>query len=569
MIDGWLVRLSPGTVPQAVGTPPSVAERDGLKVFAQGTVFGAAAPADAVLDAYRRSGRAAFAGLRGRFSAIVWDAARDELLATRDPLGIGPLFHARDGGGALLISPWAAVLRAQDGVGREIDPLYVGGQLIVGLPAFAEETPFPAVRRIPAGHLLRARGRSVTVERYWDLPEERPAPADVHERFAELLEQAVRRAQGEGRAAIMLSGGIDSALIAAASARVGGEPPLALAILNPTPEADEERSQRTVAGELGLELVAVAPDDVIPAGEILPRALRLGAPLPAGVLQPVGDELMRRARDAGCSAIVDGNGGDEWLMPFTSLAGERIVRLDPRAVRDMHGAWPYLFPEASPRDLARLLVWDGGLRPLAHGAVRRSLPASGKARLHRRRVERAAARFPGWLLPGRRERLAEWSIERFPRGSMFRLHRAEKRDVLTSSYTTALAESHEATRHRTGVELVSPIWDADLVAFLASLPQATLVAGGRPKSLALRYLEPVISLTRGWPAKTFGDSVVTEMLEREWDAAWRFLGGTPKLEHLGVVAGRQAGDQVVPGFSRQKMATWDVMAVEAWLRDCL
>lgn len=564
----WVVRLEPDAPPRVEGPAPESAERGGVRVSLEGTVFGSDAPAEAVLRSYLDRGRAAFPSLRGRFSLVVWDGGRRELFALRDPTGARPLFHARGAGGTLLISPSMDALARAPGVDRELDPLYLAGQFVMGIPSAPHETAFRGIRRLPAGVLLCARGSTESIHRYWRLPDERVAPGDVQEQFNALVEQAVHRCQGDGRAAVMLSGGIDSALVAAASTRIGAEPPLALAVLNPTPQADEERTQRAVASALGLEILAVAPEDVVPAGQMLTRSLEL-MPVPswpAGALQCVGDELMRQARELGCTSVLDGNGGDEWLVPFDALAGERLIRGDVMTVRDMHQAWPYFHPGASGRDLVRHLVWDGSLRRMAEIAARRALPGPLSARLWRRTRERRAGRLPGWLLPGRGRDLAQWSIDRRQRVSIRNMHRDEKRFLLGAPYTSALMESHVSTRARTGIALCSPLWDADLVAFLASLPQRALVGGGQAKALALGYLAPHLPFARRWPPKTFGDSVIAAVLRREGAAALRSLRGMPALSDLGVVDHHLLQQRVGSPAVRGELDHWSAMAVEAWLR---
>ena len=100
----------------------------------------------------------------------------------------------------------------------------------------------------------------MAVRRYWRPGHKASAgevtPGDAVERLEELLDQAVRRATSLGRLGIFLSGGVDSAVVAASATRVGRAgslpDPLALSLVYPDPEASEERTQRTVADQLGI-----------------------------------------------------------------------------------------------------------------------------------------------------------------------------------------------------------------------------------------------------------------------------------------------------------------------------
>lgn len=564
MTQDWLVRLPRDGEPEVVaGTLATAAARD-VTVLFDGTLFDEAEPAAALLDAYLRSGPRAFPRLRGRFTLLVWDGRAGELHALRDPTGMRPLFHAAGSGGELL-APSIDALLAAPGVARDADPLYVAGQLIMALSSHPDETAFPAVRRVPPGHVLRVRGGRATSGLYWDPFGEVAAGRDTDERFGELLERAVRRAGR--RPAVMLSGGIDSALVATAAARTSAAP-VALSILNPTPEADESWAQRRVAAELGVEQLAAAPADVVPAGEILTRSVEL-APAwawPPGALQSVGVDLASQAAAKGCDVLLTGDGGDEWLMPFASLAPPRLLRLDLRTIRDLHGAWGYLSPGVSGARLARGVAWRGTLRPMARAALLRAAPAGVRARLERRMRDRAAASFPEWLLPGRRGDLAQWWIERYPRGPLLAMHEVEKRHLQSAPFASALMESQRSIARRCGLDVVSPLWDADVVAFAASLPPERLIQGGVAKALARTYMRPHLSFADRWPAKTFGDSVVARMLETEGEAAWRRLAGVTALTQLGAVDPNLLSCLFTGRQGRRSLRAWDVVSVEGWLR---
>ena len=78
-----------------------------------------------------------------------------------------------------------------------------------------------------------------------------------------MLQRAVERGVGSGPAGVYLSGGLDSASVAAAAADVsrsrGLPAPLALLVLLRGTQADEETTQRIVAQALGLHQLARTP----------------------------------------------------------------------------------------------------------------------------------------------------------------------------------------------------------------------------------------------------------------------------------------------------------------------
>lgn len=535
-----------------------------------------------LLRAYLRLGHAVLPRLRGRFTAVIWDTSRSILLALRDPLGVRPLYRV-DRNGEVLVSAHMDLLLRQPGVDKTIDPMVAAG-FIAALPAGPEETPFVAVRRVPPGHLLRVDGSTREVRRYWEPISPASASADPSEQFGTLLDQAVRRCHSEGRLGVFLSGGIDSATIAAAAARLsherGLEPPCAISIFNPTAEANEEAMQRAVAAGLRLPLIAAAPDDVVPPGELLRAALQLapGGAWPPGLLAPVLDHCTAQARESGCQTLLTGDGGDEWLLPFSSWAADRVLHLDLPALLAMVRAWPYSHPGASRRRLVRALLWTRGARPLLRGPPARALARLAPDHLRRVKGRHLTSRFPDWLLPSqaRRSELIDWRIERSPEiplSQLSQLHSREKRQLLSASFTSGLMEEAFTTGRRLGTEILSPFLDADLVGFLLNLPEKILIRGGRSKALARDYLAPDLPFAESWPPKTFGDSVVAAMLGREGREAWRELGGAPTLAGLGVVdEGRLDAlfdaDSVASAISTAPVL-WDMLSLEAWLRSCM
>ncbi|MDP9270159.1 MAG: asparagine synthase-related protein [Chloroflexota bacterium] len=568
---------------------PQVASRGGIELVFDGVLYDSteftralglvsgASEADLLLNGYLRHGDALLPRLRGRFSIILWNASKRELLAIRDPVGIRPLFHAR-GDGGLLVSPFLDRLLRQPGVEREVDVRVAAGQMIVGLPAAPEETTFTAVHRVPAGHVLRARGHSTDVHRYWEPASPGTECSEPSEQFGALLDRAVRRCDGGGRFGVAVSGGLDSATIATAAARLsrdrGLKTPCAISLLNPTPEADEEPMQRAVAAELGLTLLAAGPDDEIPPGRMLAAALAL-APVsswPPGLLAPLFDVLAQRAVDRGCETVLTGDGGDEWLLPLSSWAADRLLHLDLPALLAMLRAWPYSYPGMRSRDLTRALLWTWGARPLLRGVAARALTVAAPHRFRRLRMRTIASAIPDWLVPSpaRRLELIDWGIERTPEVPLFQLHRAEKHRLLSASFVSGLMEEAFTTGRRLGVEILSPLWDVDLIGFLLSIPEKILIRGGRAKALARDYIAPDLPFAETWPSKTFADSIVVAAVNREGRTAWRELGGAPTLARLGIVDADQVSGVLakhrngspLPGAT----ALWEMMALESWLR---
>jgi asparagine synthase (glutamine-hydrolysing) len=171
---------------------------------------------EVVLHGYRQWGDGVLVRLNGMFAIAVWDAPRQRLLLARDRAGVKFLYYRLDGDELVFGSELRAVHAA--GTGRpDLDP--------VALNLFLRYryTPSPltiytGVRKLAAGTSLVVADGRVTVERYWDYdPTPVPAtPAAAQEELLARYAEAVRRQLvSDVPVGLLLSGGVDSALLLA------------------------------------------------------------------------------------------------------------------------------------------------------------------------------------------------------------------------------------------------------------------------------------------------------------------------------------------------------------------
>ncbi|KFL35688.1 asparagine synthase B [Arenimonas donghaensis] len=143
---------------------------------------------------YRQEGPAAFARLNGIFAFALWDAEASRLLVARDPMGVCPLYWGHDGDGRLwLASEMKALARL-----------------------------CPDVAAFPPGHVYDSHGGELRCfhERPW---REHASTVGVTVGPGELraaFEQAVhRQMMTDVPYGVLLSGGLDSSLVAACAAK--------------------------------------------------------------------------------------------------------------------------------------------------------------------------------------------------------------------------------------------------------------------------------------------------------------------------------------------------------------
>lgn len=273
--------------------------------------------------AYRAWGSDLPAFILGDFAFALWDGAKRELFAARDHLGVRSVYYAETPT-RLYVSNWLEALRAAPGVPDTLHDPAICDFLLCGMPLDAAATAFAAIRRLPPAHRLRAGPhRPTKVTRYWRLPLEEPLylrKRDMVERFRETLGTAVSDRVGSGGVAVSLSGGVDSATVAALAARTLESRGRLHALraytvhsANLWPEGREDEFAARAAEYLGIAWECVRPEDF---PTFYDRASRVPA-APEPIHSPQHDLFVRQARVMAGHATVGltGNGADPALLP--------------------------------------------------------------------------------------------------------------------------------------------------------------------------------------------------------------------------------------------------------------
>ena len=187
----------------------------------KGHRFRTATDTETIVHLYEEYGPRCVDALRGMFAFAIWDDSRKSLLLARDRLGKKPLYYAQYDG-ALLFGSELKCLLQYPGFPRRIHleaiDHYLSLQYIPDpLSAFRD------VQKLPPAHFLTWQCGRVHVERYWQLKYEPKLTASAEELEEELLarlEESVRlRLVSDVPLGVHLSGGIDSSVVTALTAR--------------------------------------------------------------------------------------------------------------------------------------------------------------------------------------------------------------------------------------------------------------------------------------------------------------------------------------------------------------
>ena len=602
-VPSWIVGVRPGaagTEPEIISDwngAPETAGAENCTVAFDGILFNAADltrdlpgsngtgnKAEILLASYLRDGARFIERVKGTFSLVVWDGRTGTVLGIRDRMGNHPLFFAR-AGADLLFSNAIDTLLGDARVPSELNLPLLAQHVVPRWVEEKDETFFLAVRRVVAGNVLRADGRSETQERYWTpVPDKESGwiPEDeAAERFEQALEEAVRRCIAQGPTALALSGGLDSISIASFAAelaeREAYEIPWALSIEFPDPDNTQEALvQKAVAAHLGMPQVMMRLDEALGGRGLLPSALELSAAWPApllGIFSPVYFTLIERAKENGCQAVMTGSGGDNWLSVALEYGADLMARFD---LVGLFRLWHTYQRSYRVRRglLTRRIIWKYGLRNILLSFEHRMVLRVAPELLRSQARARVKQKTPRWIAPDpeiRRqidERAAFVRAQPKPKPGDF--YRNEIRRSLDHPLLSVELEEAFEKGRRLGVPVLMPYYDADLVDLLCRTPPTVLNRGQRSKSmvrgimsrrLAGLGIERQKKITTGnfWPQKT-----------KEAIEAWEAMGGTRVLGELGIVDAPRLDRHVreMLAANRQTFVpyVWEILDHEAWVR---
>jgi len=275
---------------------------------------------------YEEWGARLWERLRGMFAVAVHDALRARVVLARDPYGIKPLYY-REASSELAFA-------------SELDALPRGEIDLDALEAFLAFNVIPAplsiyreIRKLPAGHALTWRNGTTTVERY-----ARPGPLEPRtDDEAELVEECRARLRDSVRAhliadvpvGVLLSGGVDSGVLAALAAEESSDPLRTFSIGFEESSFDELEGARAVSARYGTrhrELV-LRPD----AALLLP-ALADAFDEPFADSSALPTYLVSKLAAEDVKVALSGEGGDELFGGYYTYVADRLAeRIGPAA----------------------------------------------------------------------------------------------------------------------------------------------------------------------------------------------------------------------------------------------
>jgi asparagine synthase (glutamine-hydrolysing) len=227
--------------------------------------------------------------LEGMFAFAIWDSRRGRLVVARDRFGEKPLFYAERGGELVFASELTALMQGAAGL-DDLDPVAIDHFFVFGYVP-GPRTMIQGVCQLPPAHLLTwdRASRAATVRSYWEPPvhngDASPPWPDLVDEMDHLLEQSIRgRLLSDVPLGVFLSGGVDSALVAAMVARCSTGPVKTFTVGYEEGNVSETDPARAVAELLGTEHQAL----IVSSSQAAERAVAVLS----AIDQPIADQAL-------------------------------------------------------------------------------------------------------------------------------------------------------------------------------------------------------------------------------------------------------------------------------------
>ncbi|HYA29284.1 MAG TPA: asparagine synthase (glutamine-hydrolyzing) [Acidobacteriota bacterium] len=454
----------------------------------KGHQFHSQSDTEVIVHLYEDEGAALLERIDGMFAFALWDSRQKLMLLARDRVGKKPLHYSVVGGDLAFASEIKALLQHPQ-VRRDLNLIALDKYLTFEYVP-APQTIFKSIQKLEPGHCLVWQKGKVSLGQYWDLPiSDVPSAvkseSDYIAELRSLLDRSVRRRLvADVPVGLFISGGLDSALVAAFAKRAQDRLEC-FSIGFDEPSFDESQYSAQVARELDIEhhLKIFHAVDMLQMLQKLPDII--DEPLADPSIVPL--YLLSQFASERIKVVLSGDGGDELFAGYQTYQALRFAAV--------FNAMPEIVKNTLSRIAARL--------PVSHDylsfdfKLKQFLKGTGVA------PEIGFFRWRGAFDDDERDRLfsSEVRHELGRHNSYQDIHRyiadsrlsKEFERILYLSMKLYLQDNNLVTVDRAsmanGLEVRSPLLDKDLVEFACRLPTNLKLRGLTTKFLLKRAAE--------------------------------------------------------------------------------
>lgn len=293
---------------------------------------------EVALEYFRRFGvQASLPQFNGMWGLAWFSGTDGALYLTRDRAGVKPLYYAHSEGQLYFASEIKTLLVLM-GRRQRLNLQVIGEYLSQSLQDTSDATFFQDIRALTPGSYARVdladQSLAVKPVTYWDpfrSSASSSSVSDVVDQVRQIVTDSVKlRLRADVPVGILLSGGVDSSIIAASAKKTIGEHGdiSVLSAVSPGRPGDESHFIDQVTSHLKLKTTKVNTDWGAAEAMNLLRKVTWFNDSPLGSFSNVAFYLlMQRAHEAGVKVVLSGQGGDELFCGYRKYLGFYLQEL--------------------------------------------------------------------------------------------------------------------------------------------------------------------------------------------------------------------------------------------------
>lgn len=342
------------------------------ELTARGYTFKSRTDTEVLIHGYREWGIDRLVmKLRGMFAFGLWDNTLRKLYLVRDRLGVKPLVFVEHGGMIAFASTVRALRHA--GFLTDLDESAVREYLQFGfIPD--DYSIYQGARKLLPASILEWNDGHIETRQYWSPTSVNSSSLSfgesVEQAEQQLLEAVKLRLHADVPIGILLSGGIDSALVCWAATKLGHKI-TAYTIGTPGDPWDETAAARRTARTLGLDhcILDMRPQDQFEIEDLITAYAE-----PFACASALGMLKVSQCVASSAKVLLTGDGGDDVFLGYPRhrhvWVAEKLSRIIPHSVRNWWRTNGSLYPRVRPlRRMATLFDYVAGSPMIFGGYV--------------------------------------------------------------------------------------------------------------------------------------------------------------------------------------------------------
>ncbi len=294
------------------------------ELIVEGYKFNSSTDTEVILASYDKWGEKCVSKFNGMWAFAIYDKERNIIFCSRDRFGIKPFYYTEIENKFIFGSEIKQLLEYHKN--RYVNKEVLMDYLVIGFEECSDETFFKDIYKLRGGYNLiyDLKDFSYRKNKYYTILVDSKLNSlneeQTIESYKKELERSINiRLRSDVKVGTCLSGGLDSSSIASIAgelySKASKEPFSAINAKSMEKSFDESEFAKKVANDANLNLNIIEPntDDFIKNIDNVIRTQEEPFGSPSIFMQYF---VMKKAKEIGCTVMLDGQGGDETLLGY-------------------------------------------------------------------------------------------------------------------------------------------------------------------------------------------------------------------------------------------------------------